>query len=80
MRRNSKSEIEFLLRRLDEVRISERERIRAKAHLQRAEAVADFLAAAAGAIGRFGLRVRRVLLPEARFRPTPRRQTSPWVG
>lgn len=68
MSRNSKSELEFFFRRLDEVRMSERERIRAKAHLQRAEAVADLLASAASAIG--GLFGRLVARP-------PRRRVSP---
>lgn len=52
MRSHKKSDIEFLLRRIDEVRMGEYERMRAKAHLARAEAVADFLVAAAGALGR----------------------------
>ena len=38
------NELEILFRRLDEVRISERERIRAKAQLERAEAVASLIA------------------------------------
>ena len=52
MKRNTKSELEFLYSRLDEVRMSERERMRAKAHLARAEAVADFLVAGAQAVSR----------------------------
>jgi hypothetical protein len=37
-------ELEVLFRRLDGIRMSERERIRAKAHLERAEAVAALIA------------------------------------
>ena len=76
MKRNSKSELDFLFRRLDEMRMSDYQRILAKAHVQRAIAIADILAAALGAIGRLG---QRIFLPEARFRTRPR-QTSPWVG
>jgi len=45
MRSRKQSDMAFLYRRLDEVRMGEYERIRAKAHLERAEAVADFVAA-----------------------------------
>lgn len=38
--------------RLDEIRMNGHERLKAKAHLARAEAMAEFLAGAAGAIGR----------------------------
>ena len=41
------NELEFLFRRLDRVRMSERDRVLAKAHLERAEAVAALLAGAA---------------------------------
>ena len=50
MKRNH--ELELLQRRLDEVRMSERERIRARAHLERAEAIASLLASSARAIER----------------------------
>jgi hypothetical protein len=76
MSRPNKSDLEFLFHRLDEMRISDYERLRAKAHLERAYAIADFLAAAVGGVRRLA---QRVFLPEARFRPR-RRQTSPWVG
>lgn len=76
MSRNSKSELEFLFGRLDEIRMRDYERIRAKAHLERAHALADLLASARDAIGRLA---RRVFAPEARFRTRPR-QASPWVG
>ena len=48
----SSKELEILFRRLDEVRMSERERIRAKAHLERAEAVARLIAGAGKALER----------------------------
>ena len=48
----SSKELAFLFKRLDEVRITEPDRIRAKAHLARAEAVADALADAGAALGR----------------------------
>lgn len=61
MKRSKQSDLEFLFSRLDEVRMSERERMRAKAHLARAEAVADFLAAGGRAIAR--LFEKRIVRP-----------------
>ena len=65
MKRNTKSEMEFLYRRLDEVRMSELDRMRAKAQLARTEAVADFLAAGGKAVSRL---VRKLVIrPIRRF-------------
>jgi hypothetical protein len=50
MRRNK--ELEFMYQRLDEVRLSERERIRARAQLERAEAVASLIVDGGKAIER----------------------------
>ena len=58
-------ELELLYQRLDEMRIHEYERISAKAHLARAEALADLLAHAGGAAR--GLFRRLVLRPLRRF-------------
>ena len=65
MKHDRKSDLDFLFRRLDEIRMSDYERIRAKAHLERAAAVADLLAGAGAAIGRL---YRRLFT-----RPTRRR-------
>lgn len=46
------ADLEYLNSRLDEVRMSGHARIKAKAQLARAEAMADVLAAAAAGIGR----------------------------
>jgi hypothetical protein len=43
---------ELMYQRLDEVRMSQRERMRARAHLERAEAVAEQLAGAMALLGR----------------------------
>ena len=48
---------ELIYRRLDEVRMSKAERMRARAHLQRAEAVADFVAGAIAALRRVVTRI-----------------------
>jgi nitric oxide reductase activation protein len=45
-------ELDLLLKRLDEVRMTESDRIRAKAHLARAEAVADAVAGVGPALRR----------------------------
>ena len=45
-------DIEFFNTRLDEIRMSGHERIKAKAQLERAEAMAEMLSAACGAITR----------------------------
>ena len=44
---------ELLYQRLDEVHMSPRDRMRARAHLERAEAIAELLVGASAAIGRF---------------------------
>ena len=54
-------ELESLAHRLDEMRMSDHDRIRARAHLERAEAIADLLAALVGTIRR--LFRKRVLRP-----------------
>ncbi len=43
---------DFFSRRLDEIRMTGSERLKAKAHLARAEAVADLIASACGGIVR----------------------------
>lgn len=45
-------DVDFFNSRLDEIRMSGSERLKAKAQLARAEAVADLLASAYGGIGR----------------------------
>ena len=46
-------DLEFFNRRLDEVQMTSYERLMAKAHLARAEAVSEFLLVLAGGIARF---------------------------
>lgn len=53
-RPTSKSDLEYLYARLDQVRMSGHERLRARAHLERAEAVAALIARASDALGRLG--------------------------
>jgi len=48
----SNESLEFLNRRLDEVRMSDIDRLKAKAQLARAEAIADFFAAMVHGVGR----------------------------
>ena len=50
--RSKEADLKFLFDRLAEVRMSEYELVRARAHLERAEAVADGLVAAGRAIAR----------------------------
>jgi hypothetical protein len=52
MMHSTQSDLEHLYRRLDEIRMSEHERLRAKAQLARAEAVAGVVAAAGRMIAR----------------------------
>jgi hypothetical protein len=60
MMHSTQSDLEHLYRRLDEMRMSEHELLRAKAHLARAEAVVEFVAAADDALARlFGRLVVR---------------------
>ena len=57
MKRNK--ELETLYRRLEEVRMSERDRIRARAHLERAEAIASLFIGGGRALRRL---FRRLVL------------------
>ena len=50
MMHSTQSDLEHLYRRLDEMRMSEHERQRAKAHLARAEALVELIRASAGVI------------------------------
>ena len=52
--RNSKAnaDLEFFRRRIDEIRMSDRERLNAKARFERAEAVVEALAMAGRAVAR----------------------------
>lgn len=66
MKSSTKSDMGLIYLRLSQVSMGEYERIQAMAHLQRAEAVADLLADAGGAIARLYRRLvvrplRRVL-------------------
>ena len=63
--RRTNSNLEFLNARLDEVRMSDHERLRAKARLAQAEAIAD---AVFGLIG-YGKRLLKTLLERPARRP-----------
>lgn len=52
MMHSTQSDLEFLYRRLDEVRMSDLERLRARAQVERAHAVAELFASAVSAIKR----------------------------
>ncbi len=63
MRRSN--EREFMYRRLDEVRMSDFERMQARAHLERAEAIADLIVAGSRAVSRLFRKL--VVRPLRRF-------------
>jgi hypothetical protein len=65
---NRSDKLESLSHRLDEMRMSDHDRIRAKAHLERAEAIADLLAALARGV--------RHLFRKAILRPLRRAYAS----
>lgn len=50
--KTSRKNSDLVYRRLDEVSMSEYERMQARAHLERAEAIADFILAGGRAIAR----------------------------